>query len=87
MPYDFMYMWNLKNKTNKIETHTENILKVTDGRGVLRGPVKDMKNGEEIKKYKLVVINSNRHIKYSIKNIVDNIVITMYVRGVLDLLG
>ena len=32
IPYDFTYMWNLKNKTNKIETDTENRLMIARGR-------------------------------------------------------
>ena len=41
-----------------------------------------------IKKYKLPVIKSHRDAKYSIENIVDNIVMTMYgVRWVPDSLG
>ena len=47
-----------------------------------------MKKGEEIKKYRLVVTNSNGDRKYSIRNIANNIIIVMYgVRGALDLLG
>ena len=45
-------------------------------------------SGEGIEKYRLVVTEWSWGLKYSIGNIVNNIVITIYgVRWVLDLLG
>ena len=55
-----------------------------DGRGAGGISGKD----EEIKKYKWKLQNSQRDVKYSIGNIVNNILITMYgVRWIQDLLG
>ena len=46
------------------------------------------KKGEGIKKNKLAVTNSHRDVKYSIGNIDNNTVITMYgTRWVLEMLG
>ena len=47
-----------------------------------------MKKWEEVKKYKLVVTNNHGDEKYSIRNIANNIIITIYsVRRALDLLA
>ena len=44
--------------------------------------------GEEIRKYKLVVTNSHRDVKYSTGNTVNNVLVTTYgVRWVRILLG
>ena len=57
---------------------------VTRGKGVRELDEK----GEGIKTYKLVVTNSHGDMKYSTRNIVSDIVITVYsARWILEILG
>ena len=76
-----------KQNSNRLKD-TENIMMVTRW-GWEVGKVGEIgKKVEGIKKYKLVVTNSHRDVKYSIRNTVNNILITMYgVRWILDLSG
>ena len=79
-------MWNLKNKVNKL-IDTKNKLMIANGR---RSPMAEGL-GERVKKVKELrstnwqLQNSHRDVKYSIGNMVNNIVITMCgARWVLD---
>ena len=74
MPYDFIYTWNLKHKTNK-----QNRLRYrehTNGDQMCRGL------GSRVKKVKGLNTNwqlqsSHRDVKYSTRNVINNIIITM----------
>ena len=83
-------MWNLKNNINEQtqQKQTDRYREQTDGcqRGKAVGGLGE--KGEDIKKYRLVVIKQSWEVKNSIGNTVNNIVITMYgPRCVLELLG
>ena len=54
IPYDFIYMWNLKNYTNKIETVIESRLMVARGEGIWGIGILGKKD-DGINKYKLVI--------------------------------
>ena len=79
MPCDFTYIWNLKKEKEMNEQNRYQFLdteKQTDGcqmRGVLGGWVKVVKG---LRSTNWQLQNSHRDVKYSIGNIVDNIVIT-----------
>ena len=63
---------------------TENIFMIARWKGGWR----ISKKGEGIQKYKLVVTEQSQDVQYSVGNIVNNVVMTMYgARWVLDLLG
>ena len=64
---------NKQNRNRWIDTEREQI----DG-WQKRGGLRAGERGEGIKKYKLAVTKQLQGCKYSIRNIVDNIVITMY---------
>ena len=84
IPNDCTYMCNLKNKTNK-----QNRNRLIDTKNNLR--VARWEGGEELsEKGKGVkkLQNSHGDVKYSIRNIVNNIIITVYhARQVLELSG
>ena len=72
---------NKQKQTHRYREHFEGYL-IQGGLGV------SAKRGKEIKKYILVVRNCYGDRKYSIRDVANNIVTTMYsIRGVLDLLG
>ena len=83
-------MWNLKNKTNE-HTKKEQIHKHKNKLQVIEwGGFEGMgEKGEREEKVQIAsYLNSHGDIKYSLCNIANNIVITMYgVRWVLDLSG
>ena len=87
VPHYFTYIWTLKNKRNKqnwnIFINTDNWLMVTREKRVGRLDVKI----ERIKKYKLVVTNSHRDVKYSRGIILNDVLInTNGARWVLEIL-
>ena len=80
-------MWNLKNNINKQNKNrlidTVNRLMVPEGRGLGRLGAK----GEGIERYRQLQ-NSHGDVKYSIGNIINNVVITMYdAQWVLEISG
>ena len=70
MPYEFTYMWNLKNKTNKIKTNsdTEYILMIVSSEGVTG--MDEKVNG--LRSTNWLLQNSYGDVKYSkgIKSII-----------------
>ena len=56
MPYDFTYMWNLKNKINEQTEQTDSKTQTTFGQLPDQNEVGGMgEKGKEIKKHKLLV--------------------------------
>ena len=80
-------MWNLKSKINEQRKEKETHKQRDQTDGCQRRKVEGLgEKGEEIEKYKLVVTNQSQGHKYGIRNIVNNIVITMYgARQVLEI--
>ena len=84
MPYDFTYVWNLKNKINKQNKSNDKYREHFDSFQIGEHWVKKMK-GWKSANWQLQ--NNHGDAKYSTGNIVNNIVISMCgVRWVLDLL-
>ena len=78
IPYDFTYMRNLKNyineQTKQKHTHIYKLM-VARWQGSLWGWVKKVKGFRSTNWY---LQNSHGDVKYSLGNMVNNIVITMY---------
>ena len=58
MPYDFTYMWNVKNKINE-QAEQKQIHRIFSWLPGGRGLEEMGEKGERIKKYKLVVTDSH----------------------------
>ena len=78
-------MWNIKSKINKQNIKTDKYRKQNNS--CQRGwDWAISEKGEGIKRYRLVVKKQSQDIKYSIGNIVNHVVITLYeARWVLEI--
>ena len=78
IPYNLTCTWNIKNKINEQTKQTQTYRYRQHFDGIRQQGVGEMGKKEEgTKKYELVVIKLSWNIKYSLGNIVSNI-ITMY---------